>query len=111
MISNPTSQKIAAKIDEVSTKASDTASSFADKAQAEGEKLQDSAIRNAAEIADMVIEKLKSAGLNTDTLVSQAKSQASQLQKSLENEVRDRPLRTLGYAAAAGLILGLVAWR
>ena len=90
---------------------SDSAAALADSAVREGKNLQNSAAHSASEIADIVIAKLKGAGLNTDTLISQAKDHASNIQNSIESEIRARPLRTLGYAALAGIVFGLIASR
>ena len=106
-----TSKKIGEKIDDVSSQVSDSAAALADSAVREGKNLQNSAAHSASEIADIVIAKLKGAGLNTDTLISQAKDHASNIQNSIESEIRARPLRTLGYAALAGIVFGLFASR
>ena len=106
-----TSKKIGDKIDDVSSQVSDSASALADSAMREGRNLQNSASHSASEIADIVIAKLKGAGLNTDNLIAQAKDHASNFQNSVESEIRARPLRTLGYAALAGIVFGLIASR
>lgn len=65
----------------------------------------------AGEIGAQVSEKLKTVGVDTDAMLSAAKSQAGELQKLLADELRARPLRALGLAAAAGLILGYLSAR
>ena len=106
-----TSKKIADKLDAVTSQMSDSASTLADAAKREGNNLQESASHSASDIADLVISKLKGAGINTDNLIAQAKDHASNLQSSIESEIRARPLRTLGYAALAGIVFGLIASR
>ncbi len=106
-----TQKKIAGQIDNVASQVSDSASAMADTAMREGKNMQNSASNSAQEIADIVINKLRGAGINTDNIIAQAKDTASNIQSSIENEVRARPLRTLGYAAIAGIVFGLIASR
>jgi ElaB/YqjD/DUF883 family membrane-anchored ribosome-binding protein len=54
---------------------------------------------------------LKSVGVDTDKIAEAANERVSGLQQMLEDEVRARPLQTLGWAAAAGLVLGFMAAR
>jgi ElaB/YqjD/DUF883 family membrane-anchored ribosome-binding protein len=65
----------------------------------------------AADAAATVSQKLKSVGVDTDAMTSAAKEQASELQKLLIDELRTRPLRALGVAAAIGVVVGLMTAR
>jgi ElaB/YqjD/DUF883 family membrane-anchored ribosome-binding protein len=65
----------------------------------------------AADAAATVTEKLRSVGVDTDAMTSAAKEQASELQKLLMDELRTRPLRALGVAAALGVVVGLMTAR
>jgi hypothetical protein len=56
-----------------------------------------------------VAANLKSIGVDTGQLTAAASEQASELQRLLIDEVRARPLRALGWAAAAGVIFGFWA--
>lgn len=67
--------------------------------------------RSAADLAGDLVRRLKDAGVDTDQLVIQAKDQATELQRAMMQEIRDRPLRALGVAAAAGLLIGLITAR
>jgi ElaB/YqjD/DUF883 family membrane-anchored ribosome-binding protein len=65
----------------------------------------------AAEMAASVQERLKAVGVDTDVMLGAAKDQAGELQKLVADELRARPLRALGLAAAAGLIVGYLSAR
>lgn len=45
--------------------------------------------------------------LDEDNELSEAKDRAAELQRLLIDEIRDRPMRALGWAAAAGFVLGI----
>jgi ElaB/YqjD/DUF883 family membrane-anchored ribosome-binding protein len=96
---------------------SETASSMADDARSKisqtAHNIQDSAsnIRQsasdtAASYAQKANNTLKSAGVDTDLIAARAKDQASALQTAIEDETRNHPMRTLGIAALAGVVLG-----
>lgn len=71
----------------------------------------DALLRSAEELAATVGDKLKAVGVDTDKMADVAKEQASELQRLIEEEIRDRPLRALGLAAAVGLFVGFLAAR
>jgi hypothetical protein len=54
---------------------------------------------------------LKSYGLDTERMTEAANEQVSEFQRMVMDEVRARPVRALGWAAAAGLFLGFLAAR
>lgn len=56
-----------------------------------------------------VSENLRSVGVNTDEMAEIAERRVTELQEMLMDEIRARPLRALGWAAAAGLLVGLWA--
>ena len=56
-----------------------------------------------------VSENLRSVGVNTDEMAEIAEKRVTELQEMLMDEIRARPLRALGWAAAAGLLVGLWA--
>ncbi len=58
-----------------------------------------------------VAAQLKSYGVDTDQMTDAAAERASELQRLLIDEVRARPMRALGWAAAAGIVLGFWAAR
>ncbi len=60
---------------------------------------------------DEVSDKLKSVGVDTDQMVDAAKEQVSELQRILMDEMRARPMRALGVAAAVGMFVGLMTAR
>ena len=58
-----------------------------------------------------VTAQLKTYGVDTEQMTDAAAEQASELQQLIMDEVRARPMRALGWAAAAGVILGFWAAR
>lgn len=81
------------------------------RASREAETLEDSLVRSAEELAATVSDKLRAVGVDTDKMADVAKEQASELQRLIEQEIRERPLRALGLAAAVGLFVGFLAAR
>lgn len=74
-------------------------------------ELGETVMRNASEVAETVSAKLKAVGVDTDVMVDAAKGQASELQRLIAEELRARPLRALGIAAALGLVVGMMTTR
>lgn len=56
-------------------------------------------------------ERLKEAGIDPARVVSAARDQAGEVQDKVAAEVQAHPLRTLGLAAAAGLVVGYLSSR
>ncbi|MGO4171259.1 glycine zipper domain-containing protein [Bosea sp. TAF32] len=73
--------------------------------------LEDTLTRSAEEIAATVTDRLRAVGVDTDKMVDVAKEQATELQRLIEDEIRERPLRALGLAAAVGLFVGYLSAR
>lgn len=73
--------------------------------------IEDSLTRGAEDLVATVSEKLRSVGVDTDRMVDVAKEQATDLQRLIEDEIRERPLRALGLAAAVGLFVGFLSAR
>lgn len=88
-------------------RASETIEAVARDAASVGKVVQ----RSAADIAAEVTRKLREAGIDTDQLVITAREQAGDLQRRLADEVRERPLRAIGFATLAGLAFGLITSR
>lgn len=61
--------------------------------------------------ASAIASGLKSHGIDPDRITEAAGERASQLQELVMDEIRARPMRALGWAAAAGLIVGFWASR
>jgi ElaB/YqjD/DUF883 family membrane-anchored ribosome-binding protein len=83
----------------------------ADTMQRDMSSQAESALQSATEMAQNVSTKLKTVGVDTDVMVTAAKDQASELQKLLADELRLHPMRTLGIAAAVGLVVGFMTTR
>ena len=104
--------------DSISETASNVASTARAKVSDAAGSLQDTvgqvkqaAVDGATSIAEQATSKLKSVGVDTDALAAQAKDSAGALQKAIEDEARSHPLRTIGIAAVAGLVLGALFTR
>jgi len=86
----------------------------ADGAARAGEKaaeMKDAAMDGAADVARDVNAKLKAVGIDTDVMLGAAKDQAGDLKKMIADELAERPWRTLGLDAAAGVVLGFLSTR
>ncbi|KPF70680.1 hypothetical protein IP69_09115 [Bosea sp. AAP35] len=94
-----------------SEKVADGARDTADRVKREAGALEDSLTRGAEELVATVSETLRSVGVDTDRMVDVAKEQATDLQRLIEDEIRERPLRALGLAAAVGLFVGFLSAR
>jgi ElaB/YqjD/DUF883 family membrane-anchored ribosome-binding protein len=81
------------------------------RARRQASALEDTLMRSAEDIAASVNERLRAVGVDTDRMVDVAKEQASELQQLIEAEIRERPLRALGVAAAIGLFVGFLSAR
>jgi len=71
----------------------------------------DVAADTTAEIAQDLSARLKAVGIDTDVMAAAAKDRASGLGQVVRDEMHGHPLRTLGLAAAAGLVLGFLSSR
>ncbi|AVO47186.1 hypothetical protein [Phreatobacter cathodiphilus] len=87
--------------------AADLASELAGKASAASEAASEA----AADIAQDVSARLKAVGIDTEVMAGAAKDQLGGLRQMLADEMQSRPLRTLGLAAAAGIVLGFLSSR
>ena len=67
--------------------------------------------RSAVDIAAEVTRKLKEAGVDTNQLVITAREHSDDIQRRIVEEIRERPLRAIGFAAFAGLAFGLLSSR
>lgn len=81
------------------------------RARRQASVLEETLTRSAEDIAATVSERLRAVGVDTDKMTDVAMEQASELQKLIEDEIRERPLRALGLAAAVGLFVGYLAAR
>lgn len=98
---------IEAGVDEVKAEARRTGS----RAKSQADDLQDTLSRGAEDVVATVSERLRSVGVDADRMVDVAKEQVSDLQQLIEDEIRERPLRALGLAAAVGLFVGFISAR
>lgn len=82
---------------------------------AEAANLQDASTAADAPAIETVVaqvgERLKAAGVDPERLIEAARDQAGDVQKKVADEVKTNPLRTLGLAAAAGLVVGYLSNR
>jgi len=54
-------------------------------------------------------DRLKDYGVDTNVMADAAADRVSELQRLIIEEVRERPLRALGWAAAVGVVFGFWA--
>lgn len=77
----------------------------------EASELGGNVARGASDLADAVSSRLKTVGVDTQVMTDLAKDQASELQRMIGDELRARPMRALGIAAAIGVFVGLMTAR
>ncbi|WP_353182177.1 DUF883 C-terminal domain-containing protein [Bosea sp. (in: a-proteobacteria)] len=99
--------EIEAGAEEVATKARRAGA----RAKRQASALEETLSRSAEDLAATVGDRLRAVGVDTDRVVDVAKEQAGELQKLIEDEIRERPLRALGLAAAVGLFVGYLSAR
>jgi ElaB/YqjD/DUF883 family membrane-anchored ribosome-binding protein len=56
-------------------------------------------------------KNLKSVGVDADRIAEVAHERVTEFQQMLAEEIRARPFRALGWAAAAGLVVGIMSAR
>ena len=79
--------------------------------QREAGEVKRSVVDATNELAGQVNAKLKEAGVDTEVLASAAKEQVTELQRLIGDELRARPVRALGIAAAVGFVFGILTVR
>ncbi|HEY1943915.1 MAG TPA: hypothetical protein VGH40_17530 [Roseiarcus sp.] len=77
----------------------------------DAEAFRNSVTRSASDLMDSVSARLRSVGVDPDTLGNAARDQAGELQRYVEGEIRHRPLRAVGLALALGAIVGFLTAR
>jgi ElaB/YqjD/DUF883 family membrane-anchored ribosome-binding protein len=77
----------------------------------EAGELRSMAAHGAANASDAVASGIRSANAEADVILDAAKQQGAALQKLIGTELRVHPLRSIGIAAAIGLIVGLLSRR
>lgn len=65
----------------------------------------------AAADAGGLQDSMKEFGVDTDRMIEATSERVNNLQQMLIEEVQARPMRALGWAAAAGFVLGIMAAR
>lgn len=68
-------------------------------------------VEEGSESEGRAMESSKAGEIDTDRLVEAADAGISGLQQLLIDKVRESPMRALGWAAAAGLFVGIMAAR
>lgn len=95
----------------VAEEAASKAGRAGSRAKRQASALEDTLTRSAEDIAATVTNRLRAVGVDTDRMADVAREQASELQTLIEDEIRERPLRALGLAAAVGLFVGYLSAR
>jgi ElaB/YqjD/DUF883 family membrane-anchored ribosome-binding protein len=71
----------------------------------------DAQAQPAAADAGGLQDSMKEFGVDTDRMIEATSERVNNLQQVLIEEVQARPMRALGWAAAAGFVLGIIAAR
>jgi ElaB/YqjD/DUF883 family membrane-anchored ribosome-binding protein len=98
-------------VEDTAEAAKDSVTAMAGEARKDLGEFGESIAANAQQAVSTVSDRLKSVGVDPDILASVAKDQASNLQQFIAEELKTRPVRALGVAAAVGLVLGLMTTR
>jgi ElaB/YqjD/DUF883 family membrane-anchored ribosome-binding protein len=98
-------------VEDTAEAAKDSVTAMAGEVRKDLGELGESIANNAQQAVSTVSDRLKSVGVDPDILASVAKDQASNLQQFIAEELKTRPVRALGVAAAVGLVLGLMTTR
>jgi ElaB/YqjD/DUF883 family membrane-anchored ribosome-binding protein len=101
----------AKSVEDMAHETAETMTEHAERARASASEMGSQIAASAQEAAASVSQRLKSVGVDTDVMVDAAKGQATQLQQMFAEELKDRPMRALGVAAAVGLVVGLLTAR
>jgi ElaB/YqjD/DUF883 family membrane-anchored ribosome-binding protein len=116
--SSTAKRQAAASVKRAKDEVADAASDTAERARRAGRRVKDEAdeieaslTRGAEDLAATVSEKLRSVGVDTDRMAAVAREQAGDLEELIIREIRERPLRALGLAAAVGLFVGFLSAR
>jgi ElaB/YqjD/DUF883 family membrane-anchored ribosome-binding protein len=67
--------------------------------------------QSAQDAIASVSDRMKAAGFDPDVFAKAAQNKAVRIQDAVADELQARPLRTLGIAAAVGLMVGLLSTR
>ena len=89
----------------------DSFSNGLDVVRDEALELKAMAAQGASDAANSVTKGIKLAEKEADIILDAAKQQAAALQKLMTEELRTHPLRSLGIAAAIGLVAGYMSNR
>ncbi|WP_439574043.1 glycine zipper domain-containing protein [Phreatobacter sp.] len=80
-------------------------------AAADAETVTEQAATTVDTLVAQVGDKLREAGIDPQRVLTAARDQAGEVQEKMAEEVKTNPLRTLGIAAAAGLVVGYLSTR
>ena len=79
--------------------------------QRDADDLRRSVADATSELAGQVNTKLKEVGVDTEVLATAAKDQVTELQRLVGEELKARPMRALGIAAAVGFVFSILTVR
>lgn len=96
---------------EAAGRAADMARNGTADALGDSSRKAETAKDGAADAPQDLSARLKAVGIDTDVMVAAARDRASGLGQIVSDEMQGHPLRTLGLAAAAGLVLGFLSSR
>lgn len=82
---------------------------FVSEADAKARELTENAVKEITALVSSLNARLKTLGVDANTMVEGAKDTATSVEKRIAEEVATRPLRSLFIAAAIGLGLGYLS--
>jgi ElaB/YqjD/DUF883 family membrane-anchored ribosome-binding protein len=98
-------------VEDTAEAAKESVSAMAGEMRKDLGELGESIAANAQQAVSTVSGRLKSVGVDPEVMANAAKDQASLLQQFIAEELKTRPVRALGVAAAIGLVVGLMTTR
>lgn len=104
-------QKVIDSVDSASNSARETISDTASDVRENIAEMGASVSRTTQDALTNVSQRMRDVGVDPDALAETARKQASKLQEAVEEELRERPVRTLAIAAAVGLVVGMMTTR
>lgn len=111
MAQNNRTQKVIDSVDDASSSARENMSNTASDVRENVSEMGATISRTTQDALSNVSQRMRDVGVDPDVMADKARKQASKLQEAMEEELRERPVRTLAIAAAVGLVVGMMTTR
>src|ERR1700722_3159218 len=96
------------KVGDVRQNLRDIGSIAQDAAKEKGTHLQDAVQEHAAELRDAASRKAEGLRSRADELYGEGRQCAADLERTLEQRIREKPLQSVAIAAGVGVLLGIL---